>query len=143
MLFSKSAKLSGASGFFFDGSSAPGDAIRVKESDASLATNAGVGKDYTFDSMGELSIFDAPIVAPVPAAVTRIAALQGLKAIDHFGLASAYDAWANDPARTFLERAFINKAQTWEKDDPTLVAAALALGIGEAELDAMFAWAAS
>lgn len=143
MLFSKSAKLSGASGFYFDGSNAPDDAIKVKDSDASLAANAGVGKDYTFDSNGKLSIIDAPIVAPVPAVVTSIPALQGLKAIDHFGLASAYDLWANDPARTFLDRAFINKAQTWERGDATLTAAALALGIGESELDAMFEWAAS
>lgn len=93
-----------------------------------------VGPDETFSQ----SQPDAPIEI-----IRSISALQGLKAVDHFGLAAAYDAWANDPARTFLERAFINKAQTWERDDATLTAAALALGIGEAELDAMFAWAAS
>lgn len=83
------------------------------------------------------------IILPAPAPVMVISALQGLKAIDHFGLATQYDAWANDPARTFLERAFINKAQTWERDDATLTAAALALGISDAEIDAMFTWAAS
>lgn len=84
---------------------------------------------------------EQPVLAPT--AHASVPALQGLKAIDHFGFASAYDAWANDPARTFLERAFINKAQTWERGDATLAAAAQALGIGEAQLDAMFQWAAA
>lgn len=81
--------------------------------------------------------------APALVTPSAVYALQGLKAIDHFGFASAYDAWASDPSRTFLERAFINKAQTWERGDSTLTAAALALGITEAQLDAMFTWAAS
>lgn len=85
----------------------------------------------------------AALCQPAPSVPSAVPALRGLKAIDHFGFASAYDAWANDPARTFLERAFINKAQTWERDDATLTAAALALGLTEAQLDAMFTWAAS
>lgn len=80
---------------------------------------------------------------PGPTPVRRIAALQGLKAIDHFGLASAYDAWANDPARTFLDRAFINKAQTWERYDATLIGAAATLGLTDAQVDAMFELAAT
>ncbi|MCK7579813.1 MAG: hypothetical protein MZV65_31740 [Chromatiales bacterium] len=65
-------------------------------------------------------------------------ALQGLLAIDQAGLAEAYEAWANDPARTFSERAFINKAETWRRDDPTLLNAATALGITKNQLDELF-----
>lgn len=70
-----------------------------------------------------------------------IPALDALLALDAAGLSSAYDAWANSPTRTFAERAFIAKAQTWRRDDPTLNAAAAALGLSESEVDALFAGA--
>ena len=72
-----------------------------------------------------------------------IAALQGLLAIDQAGLSASYDVWANDPSRTFAQKAFINKALTWKRDDPTLNAAALDLGLTSTQLDNLFALAAT
>lgn len=72
---------------------------------------------------------------PVPQAVPALAALL---ALDAAGLASAYDAWANDPARTFAERAFINKALTWERGSPVIQSAADALELTGAQLDQLF-----
>jgi len=73
--------------------------------------------------------------ARVPQEVT---ALQGLLAIDAAGLAAAYESWANDPARSFAERAFIQRAEHWMRDDPTLQGAATALGLTETQLDELF-----
>lgn len=76
---------------------------------------------------------------PVPQSVTP---LQGLLAIDAAGFSVAYEAWAADPARTFSERAFLQKAQTWRRDDPLLQAATTALGLNANALDALFIAAA-
>jgi hypothetical protein len=74
---------------------------------------------------------------------TSITALQGLLAIDQAGLSASYDAWANDPVRTFAQRAFLNKAHTWKRDDATLNAAASAMGLTSGQVDSMFAMAAA
>lgn len=79
-----------------------------------------------------------PYVAPLPAPITAVTALQGLLAIDQAGLSLAYTLWADSPLRTFAQKAFINKAQTWKRDDPTLVAAATELGLSEGQLDSLF-----
>lgn len=105
------------------------------------------GKNIVFTSVGwtyediPLPIPDPEPLPPTP--VTRIDALQGLLAIDASGLADEYEVWANDPARTFAERAFINKAQIWRRDDATLAGAATALGLTDAQVDAMFELAAT
>lgn len=70
-----------------------------------------------------------------PGAVSAMAALL---AIDEFGLANAYTAWVNDPARTFAERAFVDKAMTWRRDNAVLLAAADALGLTNEQMDAIF-----
>lgn len=85
----------------------------------------------------------AAYVAPDPTVPQSVSALQGLLAIDSYGLASAYEAWANDPARTFAQKAFISKAQTWKRADPTLGAAAAHLGLTSDQVDAMFSLAAT
>lgn len=77
-------------------------------------------------------------LAQPQANVTRVTALAALKAIDAAGLASAYDAWANSPDRTFLERAHIEKALHWEITDPVVQAGATALGLNQEQLQAMF-----
>ena len=77
---------------------------------------------------------------PVP---QEVDALQGLKAIDAAGLSAAYETWANDPKRKFLEKAFINRAQTWRRDDPVLAAGAAALGLTGEQLDQLFVLAAT
>ena len=77
---------------------------------------------------------------PVP---QEVGALQGLKAIDAAGLSTAYETWANDPKRKFLEKAFINRAQVWKRDDPVLSAGATALGLSGEQLDQLFVLAAT
>lgn len=79
-----------------------------------------------------------PYVAPAPPSITAVTALQGLLAIDQAGLSLAYTLWADSPLRSFAQKAFINKAQTWKRDDPTLVAAATELGLSEGQLDSLF-----
>lgn len=73
--------------------------------------------------------------ALIPDSVT---ALQALLALDQAGLSGAYETWSQDPGRTFSQRAFIEKAQHWRRDDPTLAAAALDLGLSEEQLDQLF-----
>jgi len=72
---------------------------------------------------------------PVPQEVT---ALQGMLALDQAGLASAYETWANAPERTFAEKAFRDKAQTWARDNTVLQSAATDLGISDEQMDALF-----
>lgn len=79
-------------------------------------------------------------VQPVPVAVEP---LQGLLALDKAGMSAAYDTWANNPARTFAERAFIDKAQTWRRDNAVLQGACTALGITSGQLDDLFRLAAT
>lgn len=68
----------------------------------------------------------------------RIEVLQGLLAIDQAGLSSLYESWINSPERTFAEKAFINKARTWRRDDPILQAAATEIGLTKEQLDQLF-----
>lgn len=67
-----------------------------------------------------------------------ITPLQGLLAIDEIGLAAGFSAWASSPDRTFAERAFLDKAQTWRRNDPVLIAGATSLGVDAEQLDGLF-----
>ena len=104
----------------------------------------GYGRDIHARALaGEFGAVAAYVAAPTPVPQS-VSALQGLLAIDQqTGLASAYTAWASDSARTFAERAFIDKAQTWKRDDPTLMAAAVAFGLTSTQIDNLFVLAAS
>lgn len=94
------------------------------------------------DDVGPGEEFSATVPAPLgPLPVMEITAVQGLKAIDHFGLSAEYELWATDPARTFLQRTFINREPIWRRDDATLNAAATHLGLTSVQVDAMFEWA--
>lgn len=73
--------------------------------------------------------------------VNRIEALNGLLMLDQAGLGAAYTAWATSPDRTFAQRAFIDKAIYWRREDPTLAAAAAAFGLTSEQVDALFAQA--
>lgn len=64
--------------------------------------------------------------------------LEGLLAIDQIGIAGAFAAWAASPERTFAQRAFLDKAQAWKRNDPVLSAGAAALGITQEQLDQIF-----
>ena len=76
-----------------------------------------------------------PVANPVP---QRVTALQGLLAIDEAGLSSAYNSWAASNDRTFAERAYIDKALHWNREDPVLIAGATALGLTSEQLDELF-----
>ncbi len=77
---------------------------------------------------------------PIPQAVS---ALQGLLALESAGLSAVYEAWVNAPERTFAQKAFISKAQTWRRSDPTLSAAAIDFGLSAGQLDDLFTLAAT
>ncbi len=57
MIYSKSAKQNGGSGFYFDGdSNAPKDAISVSQADVASCLAVGMGGDYSFDKNGKLTV---------------------------------------------------------------------------------------
>ncbi|OWV29801.1 hypothetical protein [Halomonas campaniensis] len=113
----------------------------VNVSDSSFAQSQGwiisddarIGDSYDAQT-GEFVSPPAP-PAPVP---DSIPALEALLALDKAGLAEDYESWASAPARTFSERAFINKAQNWRRSDPTLNSAAQALGLSSEQVDQLF-----
>jgi len=80
-------------------------------------------------------IASLPTHNPVPDSVT---ALRGLLAVDAAGLSAAYSSWANSPDRTFAEKAFIDKALTWRRDDPVLISGAESIGLTSEQLDQLF-----
>lgn len=106
-------------------------------------------------SEGETAIFEgsawvvvanySPPAEHVPVVIVpqEVTALQGMKAIDAAGLAAAYTVWASDPERTFLEKAFIDKALTWERDNEVILAAQVALGLTDEQVDSLFILAAT
>jgi len=97
------------------------------------APSGNVGDSYD----AETGTFTPP-PPPSPTVPLAVPALEALLALDAAGLSEAYETWANDPARTFAERAFINKALTWRRDDPTLQAAAEALELSSEQVDQLF-----
>jgi hypothetical protein len=72
-----------------------------------------------------------------------ITALQGLLALDQSGLSADYTQWATDPARTFAEKAYIDKATMWRRDAPVLNSAAQSMGLTSEQVDALFVLAAT
>ena len=75
MRFSKTAKQSGASGFFFDGDkNAPVDSIEVSSQDAATAINLPAGATFDFDADGTLVVTPAPALNPVQVKATAAAA---------------------------------------------------------------------
>lgn len=76
----------------------------------------------------------------IPESVTP---LQGLLILDQLGLSDQYTQWSNDPARTFIEKAFIEKAQSWRFDNPVLDSAIKVFGLTEEDKINFFKLAAS
>lgn len=104
--------------------------------EVNVETGEVTNREMTPEEIAEIPL---PVVQ-VPQAIT---ALQGLLALDHEGFASYYEAWASAPDRTFAQRAFINKALHWQRDDPTLNAAASDLGLTSEQVDSLFILAAT
>lgn len=117
-----------------------GIVTNVAVSESALADNwipsevAQIGWSYADDEFAA-----PPVIVVVP---TEVPALSGLLAIDAAGLASAYTDWADSMDRTFAERAFIDKATVWRRNDPVLLAGAAALGLTSQNLDDLFVLAA-
>lgn len=86
---------------------------------------------YTYDN-GFVPI-TIPVV--VPQSVEPLAAIALL---DSMGLGAVYKAYRDSPARTLLEQETLLRAKVWERNNPTLVAAATAMGITGGQLDQMF-----
>lgn len=104
--------------------------------DLSTITRYGV-------SLVELSDIPKPDIPewkplPDPRESIQCTAFQGLLALDQSGLATVYQTWADDSSRTFAEKAFITRAQTWRRMDPILLSAAVSLGLTEQQLDDLF-----
>lgn len=112
-----------------------------------VSLTAETKDDFTYPQDGWywFDTFDAALNFFAGASVngTSVTPLQGLLAIDATGMSAAYEAWANDPSRTFAEKAFISRATVWNRDDQTIANAAVALGLTEEQLDGLFALAAS
>ena len=98
-----------------------------------------VGGCYTYADGAFSLIPERADSLPVP---QEVRTLQALLAIDELGHAAAYEAWSNDPARTFREKAFVQKAEVWKRNDSLFNAAADGLGFTEADKDAFFRLAA-
>lgn len=123
-------------------SNASGDWVfRILDDGRTEATRCDSNREY-LAWLAEGNTPEPYVPPPVPP-VTEVAALQGLRAIGHAGLALEYTLWADSTLRTFDEKAFINKAQTWKRNDPTLIAAAADLGLSDGQLDALFTLASN
>lgn len=80
MHYSKTARLSGCSGFFFDDDkSAPDDAIRVSKEDVSTAINLPAWSSYDFDGSGKLIVTNQSDAAIKT--IARIAKWEAIKAV--------------------------------------------------------------
>lgn len=111
-------------------------------SDEALALALPSPKHVWYDS-NRIVVLDGPDLEVLPPGVPQVVdAMQGLLAIEAAGLAPAYKAWAGDPARTFKELAFIDRAAVWRRNDPVLIAGAGALGLSGAQIDGLFVIAA-
>ena len=82
-------------------------------------------------------------VVPEEAVPAKVEALQAMLAIEQYGMADAFQTWAESPERTFAEKAFINRTRNWRRDDPTLLSGASALGLTDAQVDDLFKLAAT
>lgn len=105
----------------------PGAALVTVES---LPADYAPGR-YTYDN----GFVPVPVTVPVPQSVKP---LDAIILLDSMGLGAAYKAYRDSPARTLLEQETLLRAEVWERSNPTLIAAATAMGITSEQLDQMF-----
>jgi len=84
-----------------------------------------------------------PVLAAATVHQPPVTRLQARLALIQAELWAFIEAYFSDPARTPAEIAYFADAQTWRRDDPTLQSAATALSLTEAQLDDLFALAAT
>lgn len=99
---------------------------------------------YITENIGGAVVARLAIPAPAPVIVPTITSRQGKRALVAAGLYQPAVTALNalpEPDKTL---ALIDwNAPTWQRSDSTLAAMAAALGLGPAELDALFAQAAT
>ena len=81
------------------------------------------------------TIYPVGVLSTVPESIEP---LKALLVLDSYGLSAAYQAWATDPARTFAELVFINRATIWRRNDPVLLAGGAALNLTSNQIDELF-----
>lgn len=146
--------------FFNDKDSVEMDCASIKADGFSFIIEAGTemwaerssfdGRVYDYDFSRALEMFveaealyeEQNPVIPEDTTPT-VTALQGLLALDQSGLSAEYTQWATDPARTFAEKAYIDKATMWRRDEPVLNSAAQSMGLTSEQVDELFVLAAT
>lgn len=100
--------------------------------------------EYITETIGGATVTRLAIPAPTPVIVPTITSRQGKRALVAAGLHQPAVTALNalpEPDKTL---ALIDwDAPTWQRNDPTLAAMAAALGLTSAQLDALFAQAAT
>ena len=88
------------------------------------------GPHYWREPAGTPEAIAAAIAEAENQPPTSVSALQGLRAVKAAGLVEAFLGWRAglDPIADFEALAFVEKAQTWNYDDPTLNSALAAVG---------------
>jgi len=87
----------------------------------------------------------ADALAGLSVVAGSVTALQGMLAINASGMGGAFVSWRNtlDPVDAFEVIAFLDKAEHWQRNNPILLAATVALGLSEAQVDDLFVLAAT
>ncbi len=95
------------------------------------------GPHYYREPAGTPDERAAAVAAIAEQPPTSVSALQGMRAVKAAGLVAAFLAWRAglDPVEDFEALAFVERAQTWEYDDPILNAALVDVGAAERKAD--------
>ena len=101
--------------------------------------------DFDAARMGEYRVMDGVAVLPdvVPTSCTPAQGLIALYALKGLTEQQILDAIAQipDPVQKYTAQIGYSRAITWERESATMQAMAALLGLAEADLDALFAYA--
>lgn len=119
----------------------PDDVIEIStEEHAELLHGLNEGRQVVLDDDGRPILIEAPPAEPfVPRSVSRF---QARAALHLAGLLNQVEALMTDPETDMLARLAWQDAQEFRRHSPTVAAMAAALGLDEAQLDALFTTAA-
>lgn len=97
------------------------------------ANLAGKRLSYVAGVFSELPDYPRPVSVP-----HFVDPLTAIALLDSMGLGAAYESYRDSPQRTLLERETLLRAKVWERSNPTLIAAATAMGITSEQFNQMF-----
>ena len=97
-----------------------------------------VNGDIPFTTEEEAEFDALQAISALPKVPQSVDPLAAIVLLDSMGLGAAYKAYRDSPARTLLEQETLLRAKVWERSNPTLIAAATAMGITSEQLDQMF-----